>query len=86
MTPLQIVEADVESDGADGAIGEARVGQHAVCAKLFDAIHPLDTRKLQLFTDLTKELVAFIDLDRAATAQKVRDATSSRSSRANSTG
>jgi hypothetical protein len=47
---------------------------------------PLDTRKLQLFTDLTKELVAFIDLDRAATAQKVRDATSSRSSRANSTG
>ena len=32
---------------------------------------PLDTGKLQLFTDLTKELVAFIDLDRAATAQKV---------------
>ena len=32
---------------------------------------PLDTGKLQLFTDLTKELVAFIDLDRVATAQKV---------------
>jgi len=31
---------------------------------------PLDTGKLQLFTDLTKELVAFIDLDRAATAKK----------------
>ncbi len=31
---------------------------------------PLDTGKLQLFTDLTKELVTFIDLDRAATAQK----------------
>ena len=30
---------------------------------------PLDTGKLQLFTDLTKELVAFIDRDRAATAQ-----------------
>jgi hypothetical protein len=30
---------------------------------------PLDTGKLQLFTDLAKELVAFIDLDRAATAQ-----------------
>jgi hypothetical protein len=29
---------------------------------------PLDTAKLQLFTDLTKELVAFIDRDRAATA------------------
>jgi hypothetical protein len=32
---------------------------------------PLDTGKLQLFTDLTKELMAFIDLDRIATAQKV---------------
>jgi hypothetical protein len=32
---------------------------------------PLDTGKLQLFTDLTKELVAFIDLDRIATAQKL---------------
>jgi hypothetical protein len=32
---------------------------------------PLDTGKLQLFTDLTKELVAFIDRDRAATAQKI---------------
>ena len=32
---------------------------------------PLDTGKLQLFTDLTKELIAFIDLDRVATAQKV---------------
>ena len=32
---------------------------------------PLDTGKLQLFTDLTKELVAFIDLDRVATAQKI---------------
>lgn len=31
---------------------------------------PLDTGKLQLFTDLTKELVTFIDLDRSATAQK----------------
>jgi hypothetical protein len=30
---------------------------------------PLDTGKLQLFTDLTKKLVAFIDRDRAATAQ-----------------
>jgi hypothetical protein len=30
---------------------------------------PLDTGKLQLFTDATKELVAFIDQDRAATAQ-----------------
>jgi hypothetical protein len=30
---------------------------------------PLDTGKLQLFTDLTKELVAFIDVDRAAVAQ-----------------
>jgi hypothetical protein len=29
---------------------------------------PLDTGKLQLFTDLTKELVAFIDRERAATA------------------
>ncbi len=29
---------------------------------------PLDTSKLQLFTDLSKELVAFIDRDRAATA------------------
>jgi hypothetical protein len=32
---------------------------------------PLDTGKLQLFTDSTKELVAFIDRDRAATAQKL---------------
>lgn len=32
---------------------------------------PLDTGKLQLFTELTKELIAFIDLDRIATAQKV---------------
>jgi len=31
---------------------------------------PLDTAKLQLFTELTKELVAFIDRDRAATAPK----------------
>ena len=30
---------------------------------------PLDTGKLQLFTDRTKELVAFIDVDRAATAE-----------------
>ena len=30
---------------------------------------PLDTGKLQLFTDQTKELVAFIDQDRAATTQ-----------------
>ncbi|HEY7246161.1 MAG TPA: hypothetical protein VH678_19990 [Xanthobacteraceae bacterium] len=30
---------------------------------------PLDTRKLQLFTELAKDLVTFIDLDRAATAQ-----------------
>jgi hypothetical protein len=30
---------------------------------------PLDTGKLQLFTERTKQLVAFIDLDRAATAQ-----------------
>jgi hypothetical protein len=30
---------------------------------------PLDTGKLQLFTDQTKELVAFIDRDRAETAQ-----------------
>jgi hypothetical protein len=30
---------------------------------------PLDTAKLQLFTDWAKELVAFIDRDRAATAQ-----------------
>jgi hypothetical protein len=32
---------------------------------------PLDTGKLQLFSDATKELVAFIDRDRVATAQKV---------------
>jgi hypothetical protein len=32
---------------------------------------PLDTAKLQIFTDLTKHLVAFIDLDRAAIAQKI---------------
>jgi len=31
--------------------------------------NPLDTGKLQLFTELAKELVAFVDLDRAATAQ-----------------
>jgi hypothetical protein len=31
---------------------------------------PLDTGKLQLFTDMAKELVAFIDLDRSATAQR----------------
>jgi hypothetical protein len=31
---------------------------------------PLDAGKLQLFTDLTKKLVAFIDRDRAATAQR----------------
>jgi hypothetical protein len=31
---------------------------------------PLETAKLQLYTDLAKRLVAFIDLDRAATAQK----------------
>jgi len=29
---------------------------------------PLDTGKLQLFSDATKEMVAFIDRDRAATA------------------
>jgi hypothetical protein len=33
---------------------------------------PLDTGKLQLFTDLTKELVAFIDVDRAAVSQAAR--------------
>ena len=32
---------------------------------------PLDTGKLQLFTKEAKELVAFIDRDRAATAQKL---------------
>jgi len=32
---------------------------------------PLDTGKLQLFTELAKELVAFIDNDRAATVQNV---------------
>jgi RimJ/RimL family protein N-acetyltransferase len=31
---------------------------------------PLDTGKLQLFTDLTKELVAFIDRDRAASSRE----------------
>ena len=31
---------------------------------------PLDTGKLQLLTDATKDLVAFIDCDRAATARK----------------
>jgi hypothetical protein len=31
---------------------------------------PLDTGKLQLWTDATKDLVAFIDRDRAATARK----------------
>ena len=30
---------------------------------------PFDLRELQLFTERTKQLVAFIDLDRAATAQ-----------------
>jgi len=30
---------------------------------------PLDTGKLQLFTDLAKELVAFIDRGRAAAAR-----------------
>ena len=30
---------------------------------------PLDTGKLQLFTDQTKDLVAFIDRDRAETAR-----------------
>jgi hypothetical protein len=33
---------------------------------------PLETSKLQLFTDLAKELVAFIDGDRAAVALKTR--------------
>jgi hypothetical protein len=33
---------------------------------------PLETRKLQLFTDLAKELVAFIDGDRAAVARKTQ--------------
>lgn len=33
---------------------------------------PLDTGKLQLFTDATKELVAFIDADRAAVAPNIR--------------
>jgi len=32
---------------------------------------PLDTGKLQLFSDATKEMVAFIDRDRVATAQKL---------------
>jgi hypothetical protein len=32
---------------------------------------PLDTGKLQLFTDRTKELVAFIDRDRAAVTPKL---------------
>ena len=31
---------------------------------------PLDTARLQLFTDTAKELVAFIDRDRAATERK----------------
>jgi hypothetical protein len=35
---------------------------------------PLDTGKLQLFTDRAKELVAFIDVDRAATAKAMADA------------
>jgi hypothetical protein len=35
---------------------------------------PLDTGKLQLFTDPTKELVAFIDRDRAAVGQDLRSA------------
>jgi len=37
---------------------------------------PLDTGKLQLFTDMAKELVAFIDLDRSATAVAVDTAPS----------
>jgi hypothetical protein len=35
---------------------------------------PLDTGTLQLFTDPTKELVAFIDRDRAAVGQDLRSA------------
>ena len=34
-----------------------------ILQKLLD---PLDTSKLQLYTDQTKELIAFIDQDRAA--------------------
>jgi hypothetical protein len=33
---------------------------------------PLDTGKLQLFTESAKELVAFIDRDRAAVGQDAR--------------
>jgi serine/threonine-protein kinase RsbW len=33
---------------------------------------PLDTGKLQLFTDLAKELVAFIDRDRAAVTRRTQ--------------
>jgi len=32
---------------------------------------PLDTSKLAIFTDLAKELVVFIALDRAEVAQKL---------------
>jgi len=35
---------------------------------------PLDTSKLQLFTEPTKELVAFIDRDRAAVERSARSA------------
>ena len=35
---------------------------------------PLDTGKLQLFTEPTKELVAFIDRDRAAVERSARSA------------
>jgi len=35
---------------------------------------PLDTSKLQLFTEPTKELVAFIDRDRAAVGRNARGA------------
>jgi hypothetical protein len=33
---------------------------------------PLDTGRLQLFTDLAKELIAFIDRDRAAVARRTQ--------------
>ena len=32
---------------------------------------PLDAGKLQLFTDFAKELVAFVDLDRAVTQKRL---------------
>jgi hypothetical protein len=35
---------------------------------------PLDTSKLQLFTEPTKELVAFIDRDRASVGRNARKA------------